>query len=433
MRKNTLNPGMFFPIALAALLVLSGSAKADDENLPGFLNNPNQSSPETHKQKGDTCGLAGDEPCGPEEKKGKASRMTDEEGKSPSRKAEHTPVSGKTACLHFWYGPGCPHCGRVEKFLHNLKAKKYPSLEIRAHNAKKEMDLYKGLLSQYEVPEPKCGRVPAVFIADHYCVGETECYEGLESWIDDCIPGGCKCVAPGKKCTLKVCLLGIASLAAVDAVNVCALAVLLILITAVLARFPENRKRMLHIAFAFMGGIFTAYFVVGLLIILGFKSMSGIGSLSTSWIYKCVGIVAILLGLFNLKDFVWYGGGGFKLEVPERWRPKMKKIIQSTMSPAGSYVVGLIVSIFLLPCALGPYFVASGLLSGLSISYAIPWLVLYNIVFILPMLIITLVVYGGFAAIKNIEEWRLKNTRKLHLVAGIILCAVGAAIAGGFI
>jgi cytochrome c biogenesis protein CcdA len=109
----------------------------------------------------------------------------------------------------------------------------------------------------------------------------------------------------------------------------------------------------------------------------------------------------------------------------------MKKILGSVTSNAGAFVIGLIVSMFLVPCAIGPYFVAGSLLSGLSLWAAMPWLVLYNLVFVLPMLIIALLIYLGFASIKNIEAWRQRNLRRLHLVAGIVLLVVGAGLVAG--
>jgi hypothetical protein len=69
----------------------------------------------------------------------------------------------------------------------------------------------------------------------------------------------------------------------------------------------------------------------------------------------------------------------------------------------------------------------------MPLGYALGWLVLYNVVFILPMLTITFVVYGGFGAITNIEEWRQNHLRTLHLFAGVILCGIGAAIVVGWI
>ena len=175
---------------------------------------------------------------------------------------------------------------------------------------------------------------------------------------------------------------GLAGLAVVDAVNPCALAVLTILLTSILLKYPKQKIKALTTGISFTSSIFICYFAMGLLIILGFKSVTALSSLSTSWVYKLLGLFAIIVGILNIKDFFRYGGGGFLMEVPRSWRPRMKNIINSTTSPLGAFFVGLVVSLFLLPCTSGPYFVAGGLLSGVSWLSAFPLLILYNIIFI---------------------------------------------------
>ena len=51
-----------------------------------------------------------------------------------------------------------------------------------------------------------------------------------------------------------------------------------------------------------------------------------------------------------------------------------------------------------------------------------------KVIFVLPMVLITLAVYKGFAP-ERAEEIRQKHLRTLHLIAGIILLAIGVAIA----
>jgi cytochrome c biogenesis protein CcdA len=43
------------------------------------------------------------------------------------------------------------------------------------------------------------------------------------------------------------------------------------------------------------------------------------------------------------------------MEVPLAWRPAMHKIIKKATSPIGAFIVGFVVSLFLLPCTSGPY------------------------------------------------------------------------------
>jgi cytochrome c biogenesis protein CcdA len=222
-------------------------------------------------------------------------------------------------------------------------------------------------------------------------------------------------------------------LAAVDAINPCELAVLVILMTAILTRFPREKKKALKSGLAFSLAIFMMYFIFGLLIISGFKFIAGFTQISQSWFYKFLGTIAMILGILNVKDAIRYGGGGFVMEVPMGWRPRMKQIIQGTTSVAGAFIVGLIVSFFLTPCTSGPYFVAGGILSNISLLSAIPYLLVYLILFILPMIAITLFVYFGFMAVENISEWREKNIKKLHWIAGLILLGLGIAMILGLI
>jgi cytochrome c biogenesis protein CcdA len=77
--------------------------------------------------------------------------------------------------------------------------------------------------------------------------------------------------------------------------------------------------------------------------------------------------------------------------------------------------------------------VAGSLLKDLPILSAVPWLVYYNFLFVLPMFIITLLVYFSFTSIDKASEFRERNIKKLHLVAGLLLILVGAIMLSSFL
>ena len=109
-----------------------------------------------------------------------------------------------------------------------------------------------------------------------------------------------------------------------------------------------------------------------------------------------------------------------------KWRPKMKEFLKSATSARGAFIVGIIVSLFLLPCTSGPYIVILGLLAQATTrAYAISLLLLYNLIFVLPMLIITGIIYFGAATTEQAERWRTKKLKILHLIAGIIILLLG--------
>lgn len=205
--------------------------------------------------------------------------------------------------------------------------------------------------------------------------------------------------------------------ALVDSINPCEFAVLLILIATILA--SGNKRRALFSGLAYSASIFISYFLMG----LGLYSV--ISSFGTPVVFmKIIGGIAVLIGLFNIKDYFWYGKV-FLMEVPLSWRPKMKSLVRSITGPLSAFLIGFIVSLFLLPCTSGPYIVILGMLGhGETFLRAIWLLLLYNFIFILPMIIISIGMYFGMN-VKKAEETRNKNLKLLHLIAGIIMVIMG--------
>ena len=338
----------------------------------------------------------------------------------------------QTTCIYFFYGSGCPHCAKADSYIQDLE-KKY-DLEVHRMNINEKIDLINNLYDNYNVPNSERGAVPILFIGNDYILGDTPIIENLESKIKNCSEKGCPCSNPsGDGKEEQISLSYLLGLAAVDAINPCELAVLVILMTTILTKFPKEKTKALETGLSFSSAIFIMYFVFGLLIISGFKFLTGVTEVSGLWFFKLLGAFAIILGILNIKDAIWYGGGGFIIEVPMRWRPRMKKLIQGTTSVKGAFIVGLIVSFFLTPCTAGPYFVAGGVLSTISLFTAIPYLLLYMAAFISPMIMITLVVYFGFKKVEDISGWREKNIKRLHWIAGLILLGLGLAMVLGFI
>ncbi len=225
----------------------------------------------------------------------------------------------------------------------------------------------------------------------------------------------------------------ITALALADSVNPCALAVLAMVLMAILIQSPEKRKRVLFAGLAFSLSVYIGYLFYGVIIIQFFKTFAEILRTNSRFIYNGLAILAMVLGALNIKDFFFYRKGSFATEMPIWMRPKVKKVIERITSPAGAFIIGFLVTIFLLPCTIGPYIIASGLLSELGILQSVPWLLYYNFIFVLPMLIITFLIYFGFKEVEQVTGWKDRNIRALHLIAGILLFLVGVALLMGWL
>jgi cytochrome c biogenesis protein CcdA len=206
--------------------------------------------------------------------------------------------------------------------------------------------------------------------------------------------------------------------AAVDSINPCEFAVLILLLTTIL--LSANRKKALYAGLAFSLAIFISYFLMG----LGLYSAIQASGLTRTF-YIIVAFLAILVGLFNLKDYFWYGKY-FLMEVPLSWRPKMKSFLRRVTSVPGAFIVGVVISLFLLPCTSGPYIVILGLLANLTTkTQGLIYLLLYNLIFIIPMLTITLLIYFGLTTTEQAEHWRTRKLKTLHLITGAIILLLG--------
>jgi len=335
-------------------------------------------------------------------------------------------VKAKEEILYF-FGTGCPHCAQVEEFIEkNEIEEKYDITKIDIYQDREGARQFDELMTAAGVPLAGRG-VPAAVIGEKIIVGDKPIIEQFEQEAERYLEGGeDEKEQSGKKreeggLTWLAVLMG----SLVDAVNPCEFAVLILLVSTVLA--TGDSKRALKSGLSFAAAIFVSYFAMG----LGLYQALSWGAVAGK-IVIWFGYLAILLGLLNLKDYFWYGKGVL-MEVPLSWRPKMKKLLTSVTSPWGAFGVGMVVSLFLLPCTSGPYIVILGMLARNALDWqAIGYLAIYNLVFVSPMVLITLAIYRGFDP-KKAEEIRQKRLRQMHLAAGIVLLVMGVMIATGWI
>ncbi|MCT4616884.1 MAG: hypothetical protein N4A38_01585 [Candidatus Gracilibacteria bacterium] len=212
-----------------------------------------------------------------------------------------------------------------------------------------------------------------------------------------------------------------------DAVNPCAFAVMFILLGSILKKHGSV-KRVIFSGLAFTLAVFISYSLMGLGLL---QALASQGTEYTFWFKIIIGIIGVLIGLFNLKDFFWYGRGGFVMEVPKAWRPAMHKTAGMIQSPIGAFFIGIVLSLFLLPCTSGPYAVVMAYLAseghtitGVTLFYV----ALYNTIFVIPMIIITFMVGLGYEKVEKLSKLRTRNVRNLHLIIGLLMLLLGAYV-----
>ncbi|MFH1125956.1 MAG: cytochrome c biogenesis protein CcdA, partial [Candidatus Altiarchaeota archaeon] len=141
---------------------------------------------------------------------------------------------------------------------------------------------------------------------------------------------------------------------------------------------------------------------------------------------KIAAVVAILAGLVNIKDYFWYGKG-FTLKIPE----SKKKTIESWVHKAnipGALVLGFLVSMFELPCTGGVYLAILALMADtMTRLKAILYLLIYNVMFVAPLLVILVLILKGMKA-EHIENWRQSKKNFMKLAMGLLLLVLGTVM-----
>jgi len=204
--------------------------------------------------------------------------------------------------------------------------------------------------------------------------------------------------------------------AVIDSINPCAFAVLVFLILYLMT--VKNKQKMLIFGLVYIFMIFLVYFVAGLGLLSFVQSVS-----LTKFFYSFTAGLAIVLGLINLKDFFWYGKG-ITLKIPDSQKQRLNKYIRKATLPA-TIILGVLVAMFELPCTGGVYLAIISLLAAKHTWWSAFFnLLVYNVIFVLPLIVILLAVYKGLPP-EKVDKWRQEKKKWMKLSVGLVLIALG--------
>jgi len=204
--------------------------------------------------------------------------------------------------------------------------------------------------------------------------------------------------------------------ALIDSINPCAIGVLILLVSTLLG-LVEDKKRMLFVGFVYITAIFVTYFIAGLgllTFIQRFDLVQFVGLL--------VGFVVIFMGLVDIKDFFAYGKG-FSLGINPKHVDRIKEMSQKA-TVTGVIVLGIFVAAVELPCTGGPYLAITALLAKKFDFQAFLYLILYNFIFVLPLIVILILTYIG-TTVAHLEKWKNANKKYMRLASGLIMVTLG--------
>jgi thiol-disulfide isomerase/thioredoxin len=343
--------------------------------------------------------------------------------------------------LYFFWTSTCPHCQTARPFVEALPAR-HPWLVLHSRNLTVDPNAADAYVSMAESLGQEASSVPAFLFCGQLEVGfdrpETT-GQALEKALQFCRESGGKALgepaagtrpAPG----LDLPLLGTMApdqlslpvftvvIAGLDAFNPCAFFVLLFLLSLLI--HAGSRARMLFIGsvFLFFSGLIYFLFMAAWLNV--FRWLGEITLVTTA-----AGGLAIVIALINIKDYFWFKKG-ISLSIPDAAKPglyqRVRGLLRADSMPAltlGTIALAIAANSYELLCTAGFPMIYTRLL---TLSELPPWqhyayLAFYNVVYVIPLLVITVVFTYTLGSRKMSET----EGRLLKLVSGAMMLGLG--------
>jgi len=341
----------------------------------------------------------------------------------------------------YFYEVGCQECSRAEYDIRYVRSR-YPQLLVEEYNVNEDTALAEWLGERFGVPERQRLSTPALFIGDEYLIGTDITVDAIIALVEKYAPTGAERVwadfdpeEAQRSIVERFRSFGVLTVALaglIDGLNPCAFATLIFFVS-YLTLSGRRGREVLLVGLAFTLGVFLAYLAVG----LGFYKVLGLlGDLLTTlgrWFYGLTALLCVVLAGLNLVDFFKARRGDIgdmTLNLPHALRMRINAVVRRGRGRqaflVGSFVTGLIVSLLELACTGQVYLptiifmVSQPQMRGRALLF----LLLYNLLFILPLMVVFVLVYHGTGS-KQLTRFLQRRAAAVKL--GMVLLFAGLA------
>ena len=348
-------------------------------------------------------------------------------------------VTDNPIYVAYFYQTGCKECARSETDLAYLQDK-YPQLIVEEYNIYDEAGLANWMAQRVDRVDDL--HTPAIFLEDQAWIGEEEIRPQtiepvLESLMETGSPrfwneynpdeGSQTLMARFQKLGwVAVLLAGL-----VDGLNPCAFATIIFFVS-YLALSGHKGKQILLTGASFTIGVFLAYLVVGLGFYKVLDLIQEYMSILSKIVYGLTALFCLVLVVLSVRDYFKTRHGDLDdmaLKLPEPLRKRINATVREGRKSSSYYlsafVVGLVVSILELACTgqiYLPVIISMSTLPELR-GRAVLFLVLYNLMFIVPLIIVFILAYFGTTS-KDLTAFLKKHAAAVKLGMAIVFLAL---------
>jgi thiol-disulfide isomerase/thioredoxin len=375
-----------------------------------------------------------------------------------------------TVDLVYFYQKGCPKCDRANALLKYL-VKKYPQLNIKEIdlNTPDGKRLNETLSNRLNLPAEKRLIAPSIFVGNDTLLPEEITESNVETSIrkygEKSAPVSASETKPelttptpslsptpeeSKKAEESIIqrfksfgVLAILLAGLMEGMNPCALATLVFFIS-YLTMVGRKRKEIFWGGLAFSGTGFLTHLLIGIGILSFIQHLSFL-PLFSQIVYFVTFVFALLLGIFSLYDYIQLKKGRpskMKLQVPNFLKKRIHQIIRvrgdvleaNQESPSirfllAAVMIGFLVTLFQSTCTSQVYLPTILFVTNVPSlrGSAVLYLILYNLVYILPLLVIFGIVYWGVTS-EQLSFFLQKRASTIKLLTSLFFFALAGIL-----
>ena len=358
-------------------------------------------------------------------------------------------AASRVVHIAYFYKQGCAECSRASEIIDWLESL-YGSIDIQKFDIADEDNkvLAMALGKRANVPENKLMSTPQFIIGDGYILDDDISRQRLANAVTVYSQTGAdatwETLSPEELAEARAAiesafdsfsLIAVAAAGLGDGINPCAFATILFLVS-YLGMVGRKRNEILLTGLAFAAAVFVTYFLVGLGFFRFIESVANVSRLADI-IFGATAALCFVFGAVSITDYVKARSGNtadMALQLPKFLKLRIHKTIRERARTesiiAGALVAGFTVSLLELACTGQIYLPTIVFMVG-SEGYttrALMYLLLYNVCFIIPLIIVFAVVYFGVSS-KVIGTVMQKNVGRVKLGLASVFFIVGTLLA----
>lgn len=341
----------------------------------------------------------------------------------------------------YFHQVGCEDCTRVSHDLRFLQDR-YPQLVVDSFDVREEALLAEWLGEKASVPHENRLVAPAIFIGDGALVGADLNVDALEELILRYATSGADASwhqglpdEPAAASSIAERFrsfgpLTVVAAGLIDGVNPCAFATIIVFVS-YLALMGRKGKEILSVGMAFTLGVFIAYLAVGVGL---YKILEALPIISVvgRWLNGLTAVLCLVLACGSLYDYFQAKRGrpdDMRFKLPQALRQRVNRVIRerakgSTLA-ISAMVTGLIVSLLELACTGQVYLPTIIFVMGVPELRArgFVYLLLYNTLFVVPLLAVFLFVYHGSNS-RQLMRIMKEQSATIKLATAVLLFSI---------